>query len=111
MNRVVITFYKDIFDFVEVCCSLDSNSEVDHSCNSSFYQESMHPLNNSQSSGTFMGYVLQDTNPTWHYGTTFNKDDAVLCATETYGIDFESSVTEMDDNCNFVVPESKVQLR
>ena len=31
---------------------------------------------------------------------------------ESYGIDFESlsSVTEMDDHCNVVVPESQVQL-
>ena len=34
----------------------------------------------------------------------------MLCEPEYYGIDFDSSVTEMDDNCNVVVPESEVQL-
>ena len=29
MNRVVIAFYKDIFNFLEVYCLLDSNSELD----------------------------------------------------------------------------------
>lgn len=28
MNRVVIAFYKDIFNFLEVSCLLDSNSEL-----------------------------------------------------------------------------------
>ena len=39
-----------------------------------------------------------------------SMDDSVLCEPEHYDIDFESSVTEMDDNCNDVVPESEVQV-
>ena len=71
MNRVMIAFYKDIFNFLEVSCLLDSNSDLDLFALQLifFYQESMHPLNNSKSTGTFMGYVLRDTNPQWHYGT------------------------------------------
>ena len=46
----------------------------------------------------------------WHAGILHSMDDAVLCEPESYDIDFGSSVTEMDDNCNVVVPESEIQL-
>ena len=37
-------------------------------------------------------------------------DDPVLREPESYDIDFESKVTEMDGNCNVVVSESQGQL-
>ena len=46
----------------------------------------------------------------WHTGIMHSMDDAVLSEPENYGIDFESSVIEMDDNCNVVLPESRVQM-
>ena len=46
----------------------------------------------------------------WHAGIMHSMDDAVLCDPESYGIDFESSVSEMDDDCNVVVPGNQVQL-
>ena len=48
----------------------------------------------------------------WQAGVMNSMDDAVLGEPESYGIDFEllSSVTEMDEHRNVVVPESQVQL-
>ena len=46
----------------------------------------------------------------WHAGIMHSMDDAMLCDPESYGIDFESSVSEMDDDCNVVVPGNQVQL-
>ncbi|PFX19637.1 hypothetical protein AWC38_SpisGene15939 [Stylophora pistillata] len=47
----------------------------------------------------------------WRPGTLQSMDDALLDGEpEYYGIDFESSVTEMDGDGDIVVPENQVQL-
>ena len=46
----------------------------------------------------------------WHAGIMHSMDDEVLCEPESCGIDFESRVSEMDDDYNVVVPEYQLQL-
>ena len=40
----------------------------------------------------------------------YRMDDAVVCEPETYGIGFESGVSEVDDDYSVVVPENQIQL-
>ena len=47
----------------------------------------------------------------WHAGTLQSMDEAVLdCEPESYGIDFESSISEMNGDVDIVVPKNQVQL-
>ena len=46
----------------------------------------------------------------WHAGIMHSMDNEVLCESESFGIDFESRVLEMDDDYSVVVPEYQVQL-
>ena len=39
-----------------------------------------------------------------------SMDDGVFCEPESYGIDFESTVSEIDSDCNVVVPQHQIQL-
>ena len=113
MNRVVIAFYKDIFNFLEVSCLLDSNSELDlFALQLIFLPRINASLEQFIKQWNFHGIRTagyQSPMALWHAGIMHSMDDAVLCEPEHYGIDFDSSVTEMDDNCNVVVPESEVQ--
>lgn len=114
MNRVVIAFYKDIFNFLEVSCLLDSNSELDlFALQLIFLPRINASLEQFKEQWNFHGIRTagyQSPMALWHTGIMHSMDDAVLSEPENYGIDFESSVTEMDDNCNVVVPESEVHL-
>ena len=46
----------------------------------------------------------------WHAGIMHSMDDEVLCEPESYGIDFESTVSEIDSDCSVVVPQNKIEL-
>ena len=46
----------------------------------------------------------------WHAGIMQSMDDTVLYEPESYGIDFQSSVSEIDDDCSVVVSENQIQL-
>jgi len=114
MNRVVIAFYKDIFKFLDVSRLLDSNSELDLFALQFIYLPRINAsLEQFIEQWNFHGTLTagyQSPMALWHAGIMHSMDDAVLCEPESYGIGFESGVTEMDDNCNVVVPESQVQL-
>ena len=45
-----------------------------------------------------------------HAGIMHSMYDAVVYEPDTYGIDFESGVLEIDDNYSVVVPENQIQL-
>ena len=45
-----------------------------------------------------------------HAGIMHSMYDAVVYEPDTYGIDFESGVSEIDDNYSVVVPENQIQL-
>lgn len=114
MNRVVITFYKDIFNFLEASCLLDCNSEFDLFALQYIYLPRINvSLEQFVEQWNFHGIRTvgyQSPMALWHAGIMHNMDDIVLCEPESYGIDFESSVSEMDDDCNVVVPDTQVQL-
>ena len=106
--------YKDIFNFLEVSCLLDSNSELDlFALQLTFFLPRINAsLEQFIEQWNFHGIRTagyQSPMALWHASIMHSMDDAVLCEPEHYDIDFESSVTEMDDNCNVVVPESEVQ--
>ena len=113
MNRVVITYYNDILN-LEVSRFLDSNSELDLFALQLIYLPRINAsLNQFTEQWNFHGIRTagyQSPKALWPAGIIHSMDDAVLCEPEYYCIDFDSSVTEMDDNCNVVVPESEVQL-
>ena len=113
-NRVVTAFYKDIFHFLEDSCLLDSNSELDLFALHYIYLPRINAsLEQFVEQWNFHGIRTagyQSPMALWHAGTINTMDDAVLnCGPESYGIDFESSVSELDDD-GLVVPENQVQL-
>lgn len=114
MNRVVIAFYKDIFHYLEDSCLLDSNSEcnlfalhyiylprINASLEQFVEQWNFHGIRTA-------GY--QSPMALWHAGIMHSMDDEVLCEPESYGIDFESTVSEIDSDCSVVVPQNKIEL-
>ncbi|XP_068747410.1 uncharacterized protein [Montipora capricornis] len=113
-NRVVIAFYKDIFNFLENSCLLDSLCEIDLFALHYIYLPRINAsLGQFVEQWNFHGIRTagyQSPMALWHAGIMHSMDDAVLCDPESYGIDFESSVSEMDDDCNVVVPGNHVQL-
>ena len=46
----------------------------------------------------------------WYAGIMHSMDDAVVYEPDTYGIDFESGFSEIDDDYSVVVPENQIQL-
>ena len=46
----------------------------------------------------------------WHAGIMHSMYDAVVYEPDTYGIDFESGFSEIDDDYSVVVPENQIQL-
>ena len=115
MNRVVIAFYKDIFHFLEDSCLLDSNSELDLFALHYIYQPRINAsLDQFVEQWNFHGIRTagyQSPMALWHAGTLCTMDDAVLdCEPEAYGIDFESSISEVDDDGDVIVPENEVRL-
>jgi len=113
MSRRVIAFYKDMCNFLDVSCLLDSTSELDLFALQLIYLPRINAtLEQFIELWNFHGICTagnQSPMTLWCAGIMHSMDDAVLCEPESYGIDFESSVTEMDDNCS-VVPGSQVQL-
>ena len=114
MNRVVIAFYKDIFHFLEDSCLLDSNSELNLFALQFIYLPRINAsLEQFVEQWNYHGIRTaryQSPMALWHAGIMHSMDDKVLCEPESYGIDFESRVSEMDDDYNVVVPEYQVQL-
>ena len=111
---MVIAFYKDIFNFLENLCLLDSLCEIDLFALHYIYLPRINAsLGQFVEQWNFHGIRTtgyQSPMALWHAGIMHSMDDAVLCDPESYGIDFESSVSEMDDDCNVVVPGNHVQL-
>ena len=114
MNRVVIAFYKDIFHFLEDSSLLDSNSEFDLFALHYIYLPRINAsLEQFVEQWNFHGIRTaryQSPMALWHAGIMQSMDDTVLYEPESYGIDFESSVSEIDDDCSVVVPENQIQL-
>ena len=46
----------------------------------------------------------------WYAGIMHSMDDAVVYEPDTYGIDFESGFSEIDDDYSVVVPDNQIQL-
>ena len=115
MNRVVIAFYKDIFHFLEDPFLLDSKYELDLFAIHYIYQPRINAsLEQFVEQWNFHGIRTTGYHSPmalWHAGTLQSMDDAVLdCEPESYGIDFESSISEMNGDVDIVVPENQVQL-
>ena len=112
MNRVVIAFYEDIFHYLEDSCFLDSNSE--------FNLFALHYINLPRINASLEQFVeqwnihgvrtagYQSPMALWHAGIMHSMDDGVLCEPESYGIDFESTVSEIDSDCSVVVPQNQI---
>ncbi|PFX15672.1 hypothetical protein AWC38_SpisGene20104 [Stylophora pistillata] len=115
MNRVVIAFYKDIFHFLEDPFLLDSKYELDLFAIHYIYQPRINAsLEQFVEQWNFHGIRTAGYHSPmalWHSGTLQSMDDAVIdCKPESYGIDFESSISEMNGAVDIVVPENQVQL-
>ena len=114
MNRVVIAFYKGIFHFLEDSCLLDSNSELNLFALQFIYLPRINAsLEQFVEQWNYHGIRTagyQSPMALWHAGIMHSMDDEVLCVPESYGIDFESRVSQMGDDYNVVVPEYQVQL-
>ena len=69
MNRAVIAFYKDIFNFLEVSCLLDSNSELDLFALQLIYLPRINAsLKQFIEQWNFHGIRTAGCHPQWHYG-------------------------------------------
>ena len=114
MNRVVTTFDNHIFHFLEDSCLLNSHSEFDlfalhyiylPKINASLEQfvEQWH-FHEIRTAG------YQCPRALWHAGILHSMNGVVVYEPETYGIVFESGVSEVDDDYSVVVPENQIQL-
>lgn len=98
MNRVVTTYYKHIFHFLEDSCLLNSHSEFDLFALHNIY---LPRINASLEQWNFHGIRTagyQSPMALWRAGIMHSMDDAVVYEPETYGIDFESGVSEINDD-------------
>ena len=113
MNRVVTAFYKDIFHFLEDSGLLNSHSEFDLFALHYIYLPRINAsLEHFVGQWNFHGIRTagnQSPMALWHAGIMHSVDDAVVNEPETYGIDFESGVSEIDDDYSVVVPENQIQ--
>ena len=114
MSRVVTAFYKDIFHFLEDSGLLNSHSEFDLFALHYIYLPRINAsLEQFVEQWNFHGIRTagyQSPMALWHAGIMHSMDDAVVYKPETYGIDFESGVSEIDDDYSVVVPENQIQL-
>jgi len=109
MNRVVIAFYKDIFHYWE-----DSNSECNLFALHYIYLPRINAsLEQFVEQWNFHGICTagcQSPMALWHAGIMHSMDNGVLCEPESYGIDFESTVSEIGSDSSVVVPQNKIEL-
>ena len=115
VNRVVSSFYIDLFIFMENSCILDSNDERDLFALHYVYEQAIQAsLDEFTSQWNYHGLrTMRSMSPlaVWYSGLVpFGVGDIDVGDVSLYGIDPNGPVTEIETDNMVVVPESTIQL-
>jgi hypothetical protein len=114
VNRVSSALYQDIFQFLESNGTLDSLSEIDlYALQYAYLPRINSSLDEFTRQWNYHGIrTCQHQTPLalWNVGMLNLKEDSKVINFDTYGIDPDGPMTDIDTDNNVVVPSYDVEL-
>ena len=114
VNRVSSALYKDLFEFLERNGTLDSLDEVHLLALQYVYipriNASLHEFTSQWNHHGIRTVGHQTPLAMWYTGLLTVPEESVVTNWQTYGIDYDGPLTDIETDNNVVLPESQIQL-
>lgn len=112
VNRVSSALYKDLFEFLERNGTLDSLDEVHLLALQYVYipriNASLHEFTSQWNHHGIRTVGHQTPLAMWYTGLLTVPEDSVVTNWQTYGIDYDGPLTDIETGNNVVLPESQL---
>ena len=114
VNRVSSALYKDLFDFLENSGTLDSLDELHLLALQYVFvpriNASLREFTSQWNHHGIRTVGHQTPLAMWYTGLLTAPEESIVTNWQTYGIDYEGPLTDIETDNNVVVPESPIQL-